>query len=86
MSLKKCVLKIFFKEFLQPAFIAALPPSPLQKILMLHFCSFLYNLLVILYDQSHILFGRIKVCLQKMLLRVFLLTRAGKTLGLTWDI
>ena len=86
MSLKKCVLKIFFKEFLQPAFIAALPPCPLQKILMLHFCSFLYNLLVILYDQSHILFGRIKVCLQKMLLRVFLLTRAGKTLGLTWDI
>ena len=65
MSLKKCVLKIFFKEFLQPAFIAALPSCPLQKILMLHFCSFLYNLLVILYDQSHILFGRIKVCLQK---------------------
>ena len=65
MSLKKCVLKNFFKEFLQPAFIAALPPFPLQKIFMLHFCSLLYNLLVTLYDQSHILFGRIKVCLQK---------------------
>ena len=65
MSLKKCVLKKFFKEFLQPAFIATLPPFPLQKIFMLHFCSLLYNLLVILYDQSHILFGRIKVCLQK---------------------
>ena len=49
--------------------VTSLPPA---KILMLHFCSFLYNLLVILYDQSHILFGRIKVCLQKMLLRVFL--------------
>ena len=26
MSLEKCVLKKFFKEFLQPAFIATLPP------------------------------------------------------------
>ena len=31
MSLKDCVLKKVFKEVLQAAFIAALPPSPLQK-------------------------------------------------------
>ena len=33
MSLKKCVLKKVFKEVLQPAFIAALPPYALQKLL-----------------------------------------------------
>ena len=30
MSLKKCVLKNFLKEFLQPAFIAALPKNKLN--------------------------------------------------------
>ena len=69
MSLKDCVLKKVFKEVLQAAFIAAFtPPGPppfKKTFIVLHFCALLWNLPLIVYDQSHILFRRLKKCLQK---------------------
>ena len=60
-----CSKKFLNKSF-SPHSSLHYPLSPLQETsIMLHFCTLLYNLPLILYDQSHILFRRLKVCLQK---------------------